>query len=89
MMAVWGHFVVDGLVHTAPCDKRGQIVDHIESMNCWCAPTLRAHCPLCITGDPSSNCYRCNGTGFTEGSILDPPRVAAVLHRDMSHDDDA
>lgn len=82
---MWGNFMVDGLMHFAPWDKHGRIQDgHVESMNCWCAPDLQTYCTQC-KGD---GCWKCDGSGFATGSILDPPRVRYVIHRDMSHDDD-
>ena len=80
-----GNFVIDGLMHNAPCDENDHMAqDHVESMNCWCAPELRALCPLCVTTDPDANCYRCEGSGLIDGSIMDPERVALVIHRDMA-----
>lgn len=83
---LWGNYTVDGLVHTAPCDGTGAVIqDHVESMNCWCAPVLAAVCPACID-DP--NCWKCGGKKWIAGSILDPPNVCHVTHRNFGYDDD-
>lgn len=80
---LWTNFVVDGLTHYAPWDLHGHIQNgHVESMNCWCAPDLKARCPMC-KGD---GCWKC-GTGTMDGSIQDPRRVRQVIHRNFENDD--
>lgn len=82
---LWTNWAVDGLTHYAPWNMYGHIqLGHIESMNCWCAPDLKARCPKCR----GEGCWDCGGEGQIDGSILDPRRVRQVLHRNFDNDDD-